>query len=58
MYYLFNGRYKNIIIKYEDSARKSGKGVHPILVIIAYYGISFGLMLLAGLFKNGGWIFS
>lgn len=58
MYYLLNGRYKNIIKKYEDKERKLVKGVHPIFVIIIYYGISFGLMLLAGLFKNGDWIFS
>ncbi|WP_209332464.1 hypothetical protein [Lunatimonas salinarum] len=58
MYFLLNGRYKNIIKEYEDREIKLGKGIHPIFVIILYYGISFGLMLLAGLFKNGDWIFS
>lgn len=55
-YYLFKGRYKRIIEKYEQS--KSGKPqLHPIFVIIIYYGISFGLLLLAGLYKNQDWIF-
>jgi|SRR5690606_36979428 len=58
MYYLRNRRYKNIVKEYEDRERELGKGIHPIFVIIAYYVISFGLMLLAGLFKNGDWIFS
>jgi hypothetical protein len=58
MYYLLNGRYKKIIKKYEDRERELGIGIHPIFVIFAYYGISFGLMLLAGLFKNGDWIFT
>jgi hypothetical protein len=58
MYYHFNGRYKNILKEYEDREKVLGKGIHPIFVIIAYYGISFGLLLIAGLFKNGDWIFS
>jgi hypothetical protein len=58
MYYLFNARYKNIIKKYDDRERESGKSVHPIFVITLYYSISFGLALLAGMFKNGDWIFS
>lgn len=58
MYYFLNGRYKNIVKEYENRERELGKGIHPIFVIIVYYIISFGLMLLAGLFKNGDWIFS
>lgn len=58
MYYLLNGRYKNIVKEYENRERALGKGIHPIFVIIVYYIISFGLLLLAGLFKNGDWIFS
>jgi len=58
MYYLFNARYKNIIKKYDDQERESGKSVRPIFVIILYYGISFGLVAIAGMFKNGDWIFS
>jgi hypothetical protein len=58
MYYLLNGRYKNIIKKYEDRERELGKGIHPIFVIIVYYVVSFGLGMLAAMFKNGDWIFS
>lgn len=56
-YYLFKGRYKRIIERYDQN--KSGKPqLHPIFVIIIYYGISFGLLLLAGLYKNQDWIFA
>lgn len=58
LYYYFNGRYKNIIEKYESKERQAGKGIHPMFVIIIYYIISFGLVLLAGLFKNRDWIFA
>lgn len=56
-YYLFNSRYKRIIKKYEDLERAKRLGIHPILVFLAYYSISFGLLLLAGLYRNGDWIF-
>lgn len=56
-YYLFKGRYKKIIEKYNSN--KSGKfQLHPIFVIIIYYGVSFCLLLLAGLYKNQDWIFA
>jgi hypothetical protein len=32
--------------------------IPAVVVIIFYYVISFGLLLLAGLFKNRVWIFS
>ncbi len=58
MYYLYNGRYKKIIEKYESKERALGKSIHPIFVIIAYCGTSVGFMFLAGLFRHGLWIFS
>jgi uncharacterized protein YacL len=57
LYYLFKKRYIKILEKYEQQERVHGIGLHPVLVFIMYYGISFGLMLLAGLYKNGDWIF-
>ena len=56
-YYLYKGRYKRIIEKYEE-IYKGKNQIHPILVIIFYYLISFGLLLLAGLYKNHDWIFA
>lgn len=58
LYYYSNDRYKKIIQKYENMEKKSGIGIHPILVIIVYFGISFGLLLLSGLFRNRDWIFA
>lgn len=58
MYYRHKDRYNNIIKKYENRERELGQGNHPVIVIIFYFIISFAVMLLAGLFKNGDWIFS
>jgi hypothetical protein len=55
-YYLYKGRYKRIIEKFESKDKKLY--LHPIIVIIMYYGISFGLLLLAGMYKNQDWIFA
>lgn len=56
LYYLYKGRYKRIIEKFEQ--KEKGKSLRPIFVIIIYYTISFGLLLLAGLYKNQDWIFA
>lgn len=56
-YYLYKGRYKKVLEKHEQQERVRGIRLYPVLVFIIYYGISFGLMLLAGLYKNGDWIF-
>ena len=57
-YYHQGDRYKRIIEHYNKIETRKGIGLHPILVIALYYLSSFGLLLLAGLFKNGDWIFS
>jgi hypothetical protein len=57
-YYLYQGRYKKVLERYEQKERARGIGVHPVLIFVIYYGISFGLMLLAGIYKNGDWIFN
>jgi hypothetical protein len=55
--YSFKGRYKKIIERYEEKERMKGKGIHPVLVIFFYYVVSFVLLLLAGMYKNGDGIF-
>jgi hypothetical protein len=55
-YYMYNGRYKRIIEKFRNN--DSRINIHPIIVIILYYGISVFLMFLAATFKNHDWIFS
>lgn len=57
-YYLQGNRYERIIEHYHKMEIRQGVGLHPVLVIAFYYISSFGLLLLAGLFKNGNWIFS
>jgi len=55
-YYSYKKRYKLIINNYEQ--KFSGKNqLHPIFVILIYYSSSFGLLILAGLYKNHHWIF-
>jgi hypothetical protein len=55
-YYLYKGRYKRVLAKHGQLERVRGIGLYPVLVFIMYYVVSFGLMLLAGLYKNGDWI--
>lgn len=56
LYYLYKGRYKRIVEKYKQ--KEKGISIHPIIVIIVYYGVSFGLLLIAGMYKNHDWIFA
>jgi hypothetical protein len=55
-YYLYKGRYKRIIESFEQ--KKGGINLHPVIVIIIYYGISVFLMFLAATYKNQDWIFA
>jgi len=56
-YYMYKGRYKKIVSYYEQK-NKGESQLHPIIVIIIYYGISFGLGMLAAMYKNHDWIFA
>ena len=56
LYYLYKGRYKKIIEKFKQKER--GIKLHPVIVIVIYYVVSFGLLLLAGMYKNHDWIFA
>src|SRR6218665_611827 len=51
-YYLYNERYKKIVEYYEKKERQTGKGVHPIIVIVFYYVVSFIIGMLAAMYKN------
>jgi len=55
-YYLYKGRYKKIIESFEQ--KKGGIKLHPVIVIVIYYGISVFLMFLAATYKNQDWIFA
>ena len=55
-YYLHKGRYKRIIERFEQ--KEGGINLHPVIVIIVYYGISILLMFLAATYKNRDWIFA
>lgn len=56
LYYIYKGRYKRIIERFEQ--KDAGLKLHPVIVIIVYYGISIFLMLLAATYKNRDWIFA
>lgn len=56
-YYMYKGRYKKIVSYYEQK-NKGESQLHPIIVIIIYYGISFCLGMLAAMYKNHDWIFA
>jgi len=56
-YYSYKSRYKKII-KYYDDRKDKMIQIPAFIVIIIYYLGSFGLLLLAGLYKNRDWIFA
>lgn len=56
-YYVYKGRYKRIIEKWERKEKNKRFVLHPILVFILYYGTTAFLMFLAGFYKNSIWIF-
>lgn len=56
-YYLYKNRYKAIYEVYKSKHRKPFKAWISVLIVVAYYLVSFGILLLAGLYKNHDWIF-
>ena len=57
-YYSYKGRWKRIIEYYEKKEEGRKFKLHPVIVIILYYGTSTFLIFLAGFFKNKDWIFA
>lgn len=56
-YYSYKGRYKKIIAHYEEKERNTSKAIPPLIVVLFYTIISFGLLLLSGMYKNGDGLF-
>ncbi|NBW37249.1 MAG: hypothetical protein EBR30_19970 [Cytophagia bacterium] len=56
-YYLINGRYQTIYSKLKSQYIEPPKTWYSIIVVLTYYLLSFGLLLLTGLYKNHDWIF-
>lgn len=56
-YYQYKGRYKKIIEHYEG---KTGfiMRLHPLIVMLIYYILSFLILAIAGAFKNHQWFFA
>ncbi len=55
-YYSYNERYKKIVESFEQNKKQIQ--LHPIVVIILYYGISVLLFFLSATYKNHDWIFA
>ena len=47
--------YRSIITRHEHGNQSV---IYSVLVVAIYYGVSFALLLLAGLFRNKGWVFA
>jgi len=56
-YYKHNDRYKRIIDKYDLKTITRSTKIPPFFVVISAFIISFLLSLVAGMYKNGDWIF-
>lgn len=55
-YYLYKERYKKMLEKYENKGSVI-RGIHPVIIIFLYYGISVGLIFIAAMYKNNDGIF-
>lgn len=53
LYFKHKGRWTKIVTKYEMKEKETGKSVHPIIILLAYYVISFALGTLASMYKTG-----
>jgi len=56
-YYLYKHRYKEIYESYKLKCNRPFSVWRSIIIVVAYYLVSFGILLLAGLYKNHDWIF-
>lgn len=57
LYYKQNNRYKKIIERYDESEKNSNRRVHPLIVVLGVTTISFLILMIAGMYRNGDWIF-
>lgn len=56
-YYLYKNRYKTIYETYKMKYDRPFSAWRSALIVIAYYLVSFGIILLAAFYKNHDWIF-
>lgn len=52
LYFNHNERWKKIISKYEEKQKRTRLKIHPVVVLITYYVLSFFILLLASLYRN------
>lgn len=53
LYYKKGNRAMRVVNKYNNIESTNGRSIHPAIVLIIYYVISFGLLMLAGMYRNG-----
>lgn len=57
LYYSYKGRWKRIIVKFEAKEEGRKNNIHPVIIIVAAYIVSFLLGMFAAMYKNGDGIF-
>lgn len=57
LYYTYKGRGKRIVTKFEEREKNKEKNIHPGIIVIIAYVMSFVLAMLAAMYKNGDGIF-
>jgi len=57
IYYTYGSRWRRIIAKYEAKEKERGRNIHPAIVVIAAYVLSFVLGMLSAMYKNGDGLF-
>jgi len=57
LYYVYKGRWKRIVAKFEAKEEGRKNNIHPVIIVVAAYIVSFLLGMFAAMYKNGDGIF-
>src|SRR5690606_14934818 len=49
---------EKIVAKYEAKERKNGRSIHPVIILIIYYVVSFFIGMIAAMYRNNDGIFA
>lgn len=57
IYYAYKGKWKRIVASFEAKEEVRKNNIHPVIIVVTAYIISFLLGMFAAMYKNGDGIF-
>jgi len=55
--YTYKGRWKRVVAKFEAKEKRGKNNIHPVIIVVAAYIVSFLLGVFAAMYKNSDGIF-